>query len=73
MNLRAVSGDMSLIRQFCRKFTTALGQVGGAHEEIIHRSVKEIVLGKEVEKVAAGLEGELGDEFDTVSGEAWNI
>ena len=30
MNLRAVDGDKSIFRQWHQKFTTALGQVGGA-------------------------------------------
>ncbi len=62
MNLRAVSGDKSLCRQWHQKFTTDLGQVGGPHEEIVHRLIKEIDLGKEFEKVAARLRGEFGDE-----------
>ena len=33
--LRAVNGDKSLFRQWHQKFTTALGQVSGGHEEII--------------------------------------
>ncbi len=32
MNLRAVSGDKSMFRQWHQKFTTALEQVGGAHK-----------------------------------------
>ena len=71
--LRAVNGDKSLFRQWHQKFTTALGQVAGAHEEIVHRLVKEIDLGKEMEKVVTGLRGEYGDEFDKVSGDVWNI
>ena len=73
MNLRAVSGDKSFFRQWHQKFTTALGQIEGAHEEIVHRLVKEIDLGKEMEKVVTGLRGEFGDEFDKVSGDVWNI
>ena len=65
--LRAVNGDKSLFRQWQQKFTTALGQVGGAREEIVHRLVKEIDLGKEMKKVVTGLRGEFGDEFDKVS------
>ena len=34
MNLRAVNGDKSIFRQWHQKFTTALGEIGGAHEEI---------------------------------------
>ena len=71
--LRAVNGDKSLFRQWHQKFTTALGQVAGAHEEIVLRLVKEIDLGKEMEKVVTGMRGEFGDEFDKVSGDIWNI
>ncbi len=42
-NLRAVSGDKSLLRQWLRKFIIALGQVGGSHEEIVRRLVTEMV------------------------------
>ena len=45
-HLRAVNGDKSLFRQWHQKFTTALGQVHGEHEEVIQRMVKEIDLGK---------------------------
>ncbi len=44
-NLRAVNGDKSLFRKLHQKFTTALGQLGGAHEEIVHRFTKETDLG----------------------------
>ena len=44
--LRAVIGDKSLFRQWHQKFTTALGQVIGVHEEIVQRMVKEIDLGR---------------------------
>ena len=40
MNLRAVNGDKSIFRQWHQKSTTALGQIGGAHEEIVPRLVK---------------------------------
>ena len=53
--LRAVNGDKSLFRQWHQKFTTALGQVPENHEEIIQRMVKEIDLGKELEKVVITL------------------
>ena len=59
--LRTVNGDKSLFRQWHQKFTTALGQVPGAHEEIIQRMVKEIDLGKELEKVVTTLK----DEYET--------
>ena len=56
-NLRAVSGDKSLFRQWHQKFTTAFGQFGGVHEEIVHRLVKESDLGREMEKAVTGLRG----------------
>ena len=66
--LRVVNGDKSLFRQWHQKFTTALGQVPGAHEEIIQRMVKEIDLGKELEKVVTILRDEYED-FDKRSGD----
>ncbi len=45
-NVRSINGDKSFFRQWRQKFTTALGQVAGAHEEIVHRSATEIDLGK---------------------------
>ena len=41
----------SLFRQWHQRFITALGQVGGAHEEIIQQLVKETDLGKELDKI----------------------
>ncbi len=35
--------------------------------------MKEIDLGREMEKVVTGLKGEYGDEFDKVPGDIWNI
>ncbi len=57
MNLRTVNGDKSIFLQWHQQITTALGQVGGAHEEIVHRLIKEIGLGKDMEKVVTGLRG----------------
>jgi hypothetical protein len=59
--LRAVKGDKSLFMQWHHKFTTALGQVGGAREDAVHRLVREIDLGKEMDKVVTGVEGDCGD------------
>ncbi len=53
--LKAVNGDKSLFRKWHHKFTTGLGQVAGAHEEIVHRLVKEIDLGGDIEKIVIGL------------------
>ncbi len=58
-NLRAVSGDKPLFRQWYQKLTTALGQVAGAHEKIVHRLVIEFDLGREME--------ELGEESAEMS------
>ncbi len=63
----------SLFRQLHQKFTTALGQVTGAHEGIVHRLVKEVDLGKEVEKGVTGLREEHGEELHKVFGDVWNI
>ncbi len=73
MNLTAADGDKSLFRQWHQKFTTVLGQVGRAHVEIVHRLVKEIDLGKQLERSATGLRDEFGDEINRVSGDVWNI
>ncbi len=51
-----------------RQRRQVIGLAGGAHEEIVHRLIKEIDLGKDMEKVVTGL-GEFGDEFDKVSGD----
>jgi hypothetical protein len=66
--LRAASGDKSLFKHWHQKFTAALGQVGGSHEKIAHRLVKEIDLGNEMEKVATGLRADCGDDFEKASG-----
>ncbi len=66
-NLRAVSGDRPLFRQWHQKFTITLGQVGGLHEEISHRLVKQSDLGKEMEKVVTGLKADCRDEFQRAS------
>ncbi len=49
--LRAVSGDKSLFRQRHQKFTTPPRQITSELDEIVQRLVKEICLGKELEKV----------------------
>ncbi len=67
-----MNGDKALFRQWHQKFTTALGLVFGNHEEIIQRMVKEIDLGKELEKVVTTLRDEFED-FSKVSGDVWNI
>ncbi len=73
LNFRAVSGDKSLFRQWDPTFTTALGQVGVAHDDMVHRLLKEIELEKEMEKVVKGSKGEGGDKFDKVLGDVWNV
>ncbi len=73
MNLRVVNVDRSLFRQLHQKLTTAFGQVGGVHEEIVHRLVKEIDLGKRLEKDVTGPREEFGDMFNKVVGDAWNL
>ncbi len=71
-NLQAVSGDKSLFRQWHYKFITALGQVGNSHEEIVHRLIREIGLGKDMEKVATGLRHDFGEELEKASGDVWS-
>ncbi len=73
MNLRMVNGDKSLFRQRHRRFITALGQVEGAHEEIIQQLVMETDLGREFDKVVGNLRGHYGEEFRRVSEDAWSI
>ncbi len=43
------------------------------NEDIVHRLVKEIDQGKDLEKVETGLKDEFGDEFNKVSGDVWNM
>ncbi len=56
-----------------QKFITTLGQVGGSHEEMMHRLVKETDLGNEMEKIVTGPRADSGDEFEKASGDVWNI
>ncbi len=58
VNLRAVNGDNAVFRHWRRNITTALGRIGGARKEIVHRIVKYVDLGKELEKVAIGQKSE---------------
>ena len=73
MNLRMVSGDKSLFCQWNQRFIAALGQVEGAHEEIIQQLVRETDLGRELDKVVENLRGHCGEEIRRVSGDVWNI
>ncbi len=50
-NLQAVSGNNNLFRQWYHKSTTALGQFGSSHVEIMHNVVEEIDLGTDIEEV----------------------
>ena len=49
-NLKAVTGDKSLFRQWHRRFASALGQCDQVHEEIIQHLVKETDLGEDLDK-----------------------
>ncbi len=62
---RRQANSLKMVQKFA---PTAVGQISGALEEIYHRLVKEVDLDKEMEKSTAGLRGEYGDDFDTVSG-----
>ncbi len=50
-NLRCVSGDKSLFRQWHQTFITALGQYDQVHEAIVQHLVTETDLGKDLDKV----------------------
>jgi hypothetical protein len=52
---RAVNGDRSLLMQWHKKFTTALGQVTGENEEISQRLIRWIDVGNELEKVVTAV------------------
>jgi hypothetical protein len=67
MNLRMVSGEKSLFRQWHQRLITALCQVGRAHAEIIQQLVRETDLDRECGKVVENLRGHYGDEFRKVS------
>ncbi len=54
-NLRCVSGDKSLFGQWHLRVVTALGQYGQVHDEIVQHLVKEIDLGKDLDKVVEEL------------------
>ena len=54
-NLRCVSHDKSLFRQWHQRFITALGQYDHVHEEIAQHLVKETDLGKELDKAVGEL------------------
>jgi hypothetical protein len=51
-------------RHWHQKFTAALGQVRREYEEIVYKLVKETDLGKELDKIVAGLNGECGGVFE---------
>ena len=69
MNLRMVNDDKFLFRQWHRMFITALGQVEGAHEEIIQLLARETDTGRELDKVVENLQSHYGEEFNNVSGD----
>ncbi len=50
-NLRAVSGDRGLFRQWHQKFTAALSPVKAEYEEIVHRLAREIDRGRKMENI----------------------
>ncbi len=72
-SLIGACGHKSLFRLWHQKFATALGHVGVSHELLVHRFVKETDFGKEMDKFATGPRANYGDEFDKISGDAWNI
>ena len=61
INLRMVNGDKSLFRQGHQRFVAALGQVEGAHEEMVQQLVKETDFGNELDKVVENLTSTCGE------------
>ncbi len=59
-NFKAVNRDRTLFLKWRQKFTTAFGQVNAAREEIVHRTVREIDLGKDLETIVFGLRNDYG-------------
>ncbi len=59
-------------RQWHQRFITPLGQVVGAHEEIIQQLARETDLGRELGKVVENLRSNYGEELGRVSGDVWN-
>jgi hypothetical protein len=72
-NLKAVNGDKGLFRQWHQKFTTALGQVNGMYEEMVHRMAREIDLGKDMAGIMGLLRDEYQEYFKEASGDIWKI
>ncbi len=66
---KVVSGGTPIFRQRHRKLTTAPGQVKGDCEEIIHRLVREIDLGKDVDKDMSMLDGDYGPALKEAFGD----
>ncbi len=54
-NCKVASRDKSLLRQWHQKFTAALGQVKGEYEEMVHKLVRQIDLGKELDNIISEL------------------
>ncbi len=73
MNLRMVKGDKFLFRPWHQRFVTAVGQVDGAHQEIIQHLARETDLGKELDRAVEDLRVTHGGEYTRVSGDVWNI
>ncbi len=57
----------SIHRQWHQKFTTALGQVGAEQEEIVHRLVREIDLGRDMGNILVTTGREYGAAFGEAS------
>ena len=66
-NLRALSGNKGLLRQWHQEFTTALGQVMTKCGEIVHRLAREIDLGKDMENILSTLARDHGLVFEEAS------
>ena len=72
-NLRAVNGDKGSFRQWHQKFTTALGQVKAEYDEVVHKLVREIDLGKEMETILVTMENDYGSTFREMSHDIWKV
>ncbi len=72
-NLKALSGDRGLFRQWHQKFTTALGQYNARYEEIVHYMAREIDLGKDLGAVSKKLGEVYGEMYAEASGDVWKV
>ncbi len=72
-NLKAGDGSKSRIRQWHHKSAVVLELVTREHKEIIHKLVRNIDLGKKLDKILTALRGECGGVSTEASGDIWNV